>query len=97
MPGQKHTVMATLPDLALLALWCAGLLLLTLKLVPLARRAAKDDARWIGVCALLMMASQVYVAGSVPMDAAVPAEWSGARQGAIIETSPASMPDSASR
>ncbi|QDM40855.1 SAM-dependent methyltransferase [Altererythrobacter sp. TH136] len=32
----------------------------------------------------------VYVAGSVPMDAAVPAEWSGARQGAIIETSPAS-------
>ena len=31
----------------------------------------------------------VYVAGSVPMDAAVPADWRGARQGAIVETSPA--------
>jgi NADH dehydrogenase [ubiquinone] 1 alpha subcomplex assembly factor 7 len=31
----------------------------------------------------------VYVAGAMPMDAAVPAEWRGARQGAIVETSPA--------
>ena len=31
----------------------------------------------------------VYVAGAMPMEAAVPADWRGARQGAIIETSPA--------
>ena len=31
----------------------------------------------------------VYVAGAMPMESAVPADWRGARQGAIIETSPA--------
>jgi len=31
----------------------------------------------------------VYVAGSQPMDAAVPAAWKGAKQGTIVETSPA--------
>jgi len=31
----------------------------------------------------------VYVSGAMPMDAAVPAEWRDARQGAIVETSPA--------
>jgi len=31
----------------------------------------------------------VYVAGAMPMDAAVPPEWRDARQGAIVETSPA--------
>jgi NADH dehydrogenase [ubiquinone] 1 alpha subcomplex assembly factor 7 len=34
--------------------------------------------------------SFVYLTGSTPMDGAVPAEWRNARQGAIIETSPAS-------
>jgi NADH dehydrogenase [ubiquinone] 1 alpha subcomplex assembly factor 7 len=33
--------------------------------------------------------SFVYVAGAMPMDAAVPPEWRDARQGAIVETSPA--------
>ena len=33
--------------------------------------------------------SFVYVAGGTPMDAAVPPDWRGARQGAIVETSPA--------
>jgi len=33
--------------------------------------------------------SFVYVAGSQPMDAAVPEDWRGGRQGTIIETSPA--------
>jgi NADH dehydrogenase [ubiquinone] 1 alpha subcomplex assembly factor 7 len=32
----------------------------------------------------------VYVGGTTPMDAAVPSDWRTARQGAIIETSPAS-------
>ena len=31
----------------------------------------------------------VFVAGGQPMDAAIPAEWRSARQGAIVETSPA--------
>lgn len=31
----------------------------------------------------------VYVAGAMPMDAAVPPEWRDARQGAVVETSPA--------
>ena len=31
----------------------------------------------------------VYVSGTMPMDAAVPPEWRDARQGAIVETSPA--------
>ena len=49
--------------LAVLAI--GGLMLLVLKQVPLARRAAQDETRWIAACALLMIASQVYVAGSV--------------------------------
>ncbi|GGE05412.1 ATP synthase subunit beta [Tsuneonella deserti] len=82
--ARYHDDLATLPDGGPL-LVVANEFLDALPIRQLVRAAEGWRERMVGLDGDRF----VYVAGSAPMDAAVPPDWRTARQGAIVETSPA--------